>query len=588
MSDTNFIPQVTPIVNTWAQDVNDAVYRAIGTGGGGSAPATPADVLTNLGISGSGGAALVGYTQGSTGSVPRTAASKLQESCSVLDFGAVGDGVTDSTVAIQAAITYLETLPHGGCLIYPPGEYLVSSTLRITKSNIRQIGYGTQISLIVTTTDFNTMIISSGLTIESLINVDTLGIGFYHTNLVPRTSAHLTLISPQQSVFENSIGNGALGIVCYGGQGITFQRTFAPGNYDPGTNPALNSISAITLLAASTLAGYTMGASAVNLPTEVNFASPYINGPQLKGWQYGVRIFAGEHITFSGDYYVGQSTIHNIHIEQDANNQLILETTLEKGGYIDAAGSDAIWVGGPNGDGSQYIGPLTIDCNVKGQSGTGGTGIYIDGTPRAGAFTQAVRNLKLNANVSGFAGDGVVIEGAVNAQLGAELHVWGNSFLTPSSGLGLKIGPNVTGLVSAGGKIGGGSYGDGTGNQTFGVQIDPSATDIVLNGVDLTGNVAALSWMPNADVSRNRIVNCNGYNGARAAVALAFPASGATQINPFGAPASVLPYGGTITNITVNGQTMFSGATTVPIILGAADEINITYTGTPTWVWWPQ
>jgi hypothetical protein len=42
----------------------------------------------------------------------------------VLDFGAVGDGVTDDTVAIQAAINALS--PLGGTLYFPKGAYIVS------------------------------------------------------------------------------------------------------------------------------------------------------------------------------------------------------------------------------------------------------------------------------------------------------------------------------------------------------------------------------------------------------------------------------------------------------------------------------
>ena len=43
------------------------------------------------------------YYEGATGSVNRPFNQKLQEFVSVEDFGAVGDGTTDDTAAIQAA-----------------------------------------------------------------------------------------------------------------------------------------------------------------------------------------------------------------------------------------------------------------------------------------------------------------------------------------------------------------------------------------------------------------------------------------------------------------------------------------------------
>jgi len=66
------------------------------------------------------------YTQGGTGATSRTVTSKLQESVSVLDFGATGNGTTDDSAAIQAAITASSNV------VIPPGTYLVNSTINLS------------------------------------------------------------------------------------------------------------------------------------------------------------------------------------------------------------------------------------------------------------------------------------------------------------------------------------------------------------------------------------------------------------------------------------------------------------------------
>ena len=68
------------------------------------------------------------------------------ESISVKYFGAIGDGVTDDTAAVQDAIDYAESLG-GGTLYFPPGTYGIGTTVTIP-SNVRLLGAGMNLSII--------------------------------------------------------------------------------------------------------------------------------------------------------------------------------------------------------------------------------------------------------------------------------------------------------------------------------------------------------------------------------------------------------------------------------------------------------
>jgi uncharacterized protein YjbI with pentapeptide repeats len=68
-----------------------------------------------------------------TGAVNRAINLKLAEIVSVKDFGAIGDGTTDDTTAIAAAITYIGSL-NGGDIYFPQGTYKVSAPLVLANS----------------------------------------------------------------------------------------------------------------------------------------------------------------------------------------------------------------------------------------------------------------------------------------------------------------------------------------------------------------------------------------------------------------------------------------------------------------------
>ena len=82
---------------------------------------------------------LVTYTPAGTGAVPATVQTKLRETVSVKDFGAVGDGVADDTAAINSAIEAQQT--NGGAVRIPAGTYKISSTITLRR-NVPFIGDG--------------------------------------------------------------------------------------------------------------------------------------------------------------------------------------------------------------------------------------------------------------------------------------------------------------------------------------------------------------------------------------------------------------------------------------------------------------
>jgi len=84
------------------------------------------------------GSSLIGYDEGQTGAISRTAQSKFQEIVSVLDFGADPTGATDSTIAFRNACQ--STVPYSSVVEYraiyiPPGRYKITDTVYVRAGN---------------------------------------------------------------------------------------------------------------------------------------------------------------------------------------------------------------------------------------------------------------------------------------------------------------------------------------------------------------------------------------------------------------------------------------------------------------------
>jgi hypothetical protein len=101
------------------------------------------------------------FTQEGVGAVERTVADKLYESVSVKDFGATGDGITDDSVAIQAAINAVGLY---GSITFPRGVYLC-----------KEINLTCDMDM-----DVGALLLYSGTTWGALINVNRANIKVGH------------------------------------------------------------------------------------------------------------------------------------------------------------------------------------------------------------------------------------------------------------------------------------------------------------------------------------------------------------------------------------------------------------------------
>lgn len=103
--------------------------------------------LTNSSVSNAGN---ITYSGQFTGQSARTVAAKLADVVSVKDFGAVGDGVTDDTSAIQSAINSISA----GTVCVPAGTYKTSASLELKSNMTLKCDDGTVFTPVHTSGDF--------------------------------------------------------------------------------------------------------------------------------------------------------------------------------------------------------------------------------------------------------------------------------------------------------------------------------------------------------------------------------------------------------------------------------------------------
>lgn len=131
------------------------------------------------------------------GAVMRTSHDKFSDMLSVKDFGAVGDGLANDTLAIQNA------LQAGESVYFPEGNYLVSATIRLNQYQ-SLIGAGQGSVIQCQSSGFNAIeIVEDYVTVSNLrIEGGSVGIKLYGLTrpVVQASVSDVTIVAPQIGV----------------------------------------------------------------------------------------------------------------------------------------------------------------------------------------------------------------------------------------------------------------------------------------------------------------------------------------------------------------------------------------------------
>jgi hypothetical protein len=504
----------------------------------------------------------------------------------VMDFGAKGTALVDDTAAIQAAINYAQTFstasPNTGAVVFfPAGDYLVTSTLTVSKSNITLQGCGLGRTLIVRNSAYGDTIRIDNTAIIENITVD--GFSFYH-DVGPgnaMSGAHINAIGLIHLKITNcNIANGKYGIILAGGVYVYIDNCHLQGFYVSG-NAAKNSTVGLYLIA-------TTNTGAVPLPTIVNVTNSQINATTNavnSAYQYGCVINAAEEVHFTNCTF-NTGPLSNVYIQQLANNNAILEVTFTTC-FFDQCQAYNVWVDGSLGNGSSVISRLRfIGCGFNGELITPligpGVGLFVDPTNRGGTWPQCLVNMDvIGCTFQAFYASAMILSGSdVNIQ---GCTVYENNQQNSVSGHGINVGANSKRISISNNNIGNISP---SSFQKYGIVLTNGASDLVITDNDLTNNTTA-GLIDNTTTTSKRITGNLGFNGNRPATIPTFPASTVDFTNPYGSPCVVSIYGGTATSIKLNGQ-QIQAATGLIFSVGANDVVNITYSSVPSWIWWPQ
>lgn len=468
-------------------------------------------------------------------------------------YGAKGDGVTDDTAAIQAALNTCNT-NGGGVAYFPEGTYAVSTILTVG-SNTTLKGAGRQATIIQYTTA-----LAAGGANYLLENEDTTN-GNKFISIID-----LTLLMPAVQGTSPTLTAYSSSVFFQGVQNVLIRNVLSQNG----------SISLFPLPAY-------INTPNVNTTGLNNIVT--IDNCQIDSSAEGIGFFQGTDLTVTQSVRITNSYDSSLSINSSGERIKISATIDKQGNTFNALG--LIELTNDSAGDTNGIRDVEISNAILLNAGNAGTrGIQI----------QKCRSVIVTSNVMRNIGGGsIFINEASSGILISDNHM----DQTATTALGIYLVNDSTGLnnvvvtanyiaVAASNAIyaGGGSatltnisiLGNTTSSSGADISLQANVTKGLVKDNNLVGALAigaSTGWIAKGNV---------GYNPTGPQTAPAIPASGTALTNPFPFDCDVFVNGGTVTSIAIGGTA--TGATNGPIPLPAGQSITLTYSVVPTsWNW---
>lgn len=496
------------------------------------------------------------FRQDAVGGVDWLIADKLTEiAISPTDFGAVYDGVTDDSHALQKAVEFVQYLG-GGCIEIPTGQMLINSTVFITGSGVSIRGKNHGSSMIV-----------NGQADKPAIQFGTVGAALAYRNQLR------DLVFGQKADVAAVAGN--CGVLVLNNSNFRLNNIEAlqiPGElYDIVIfdNVKGSVVSDIGLQRAKNRC-FTIRNQCLDI---------YANSCRTDGGRIGLEISDSQGMFFQGWAAYGN--------KKHAFNFITLGN-IPADGYPNRFFYFFGCVGDTSGD---------HNCNIANLTTAAFTGCWFATQIFQNEFLEAcgvymsgpqVRGITLNGcEIQSNNFHGVFIDSARGIRIlgcsignGSSMEDWGGvggNNGKGGAGCGVKIGADVNFV-----NIVGGHYEN---NTDFAIDIDSGAGRISISDVDLRWNIHGGIRNNGNLISHNvKITNCAGHNPVGYISGITVPSSGVEAINLQGSDAVVYINGGSVSQIAVD-DTAVAFASPAMIFLPAGAKVEMTYTEAPSWVW---